>query len=58
MIRQSATGMRASKGMRALTPVVLDRLAAGLPTDELLKSYPSLTSDDVQASLEYATAEK
>ncbi len=37
-----------------MVSVVLDNVAAGLPTDELLKSYPSLIADDVQAALEYA----
>lgn len=37
-----------------MVAVVLDNVAAGLPTAELLKSYPSLTADDVQAALEYA----
>jgi uncharacterized protein (DUF433 family) len=37
-----------------MVSVVLDNVAAGLPTDELLKSYPSLTAPDVQAALEYA----
>jgi uncharacterized protein (DUF433 family) len=34
--------------------VVLDNLAAGIGTDELLKSYPTLTEADVQAALAYA----
>jgi uncharacterized protein (DUF433 family) len=47
-------GQACIKGTRIMVSVVLDNLAAGLPSDELLKSYPSLTVDDVQASLEYA----
>jgi uncharacterized protein (DUF433 family) len=37
-----------------MVAVVLDNLAAGVGTDELLKSYPTLSADDVQAALEYA----
>jgi len=34
--------------------VVLDNLAAGIETNELLASYPTLSVDDIQAALEYA----
>ncbi len=37
-----------------MVSVVLDNLAAGVRTDELLKSYPTLAPDDVQAALDYA----
>ncbi len=37
-----------------MVAVVLDNLAAGNSTDELLKSYPPLSLADVRASLEYA----
>jgi uncharacterized protein (DUF433 family) len=37
-----------------MVSVVLDNLAAGLRVEELLTSYPSLTADDIQATLEYA----
>ncbi len=37
-----------------MVAVVLDNLAAGVRTDELLKSYPTLSAEDVQAALEYA----
>jgi uncharacterized protein (DUF433 family) len=47
-------GQACIKGARIMVSVVLDNLAAGLRVDELLRSYPSLTPDDVQASLEYA----
>ncbi len=42
------------KGARVMVSVVLDNLAAGLTIDEILKSYPSLTSDSVQAAIAYA----
>ncbi len=37
-----------------MVSVVLDNLAAGVSTAELLKSYPTLSREDIQAALEYA----
>jgi len=37
-----------------MVSVILDNLAARVSPQELLKSYPTLTEDDIQASLEYA----
>jgi uncharacterized protein (DUF433 family) len=42
------------KGTRIMVAVVLDNLAAGVPTDEILHSYPSLKPEDVQAAMAYA----
>ncbi len=42
------------KGTRIMVSVVLDNLAAGVPIDEILESYPPLTRDDVQAAIRYA----
>jgi uncharacterized protein (DUF433 family) len=47
-------GKACIKGTRIMVSIVLDNLAAGVPTDELIKSYPTLSADDIQASLEYA----
>jgi uncharacterized protein (DUF433 family) len=47
-------GQACIKGTRVLVAAVLDNLAAGVPTDELLKSYPTLAADDIHAALEYA----
>ena len=41
-------------GTRIMASVVLDNLAAGVPIDEILDSYPSLDSDDVRAVLVHA----
>lgn len=38
-----------------MVSVVLDNLAAGLSEEEILKSYPSLKSDDIKACIAYAT---
>jgi len=40
-------------GTRIPVSVVLDNLAAGITADEIIRSYPSLTLDDVHASVAY-----
>ena len=47
-------GKACIKGTRVMVSVVLDNLAAGIGTEELLKSYPTLKAEDVQAALDYA----
>jgi uncharacterized protein (DUF433 family) len=42
------------KGTRIMVSVVLDNLAAGEPVDVILKSYPTLKPEDIQAALWYA----
>ena len=37
-----------------MVSVVLDNLAAGLGLEEILKSYPSLTREDIDAAIGYA----
>jgi uncharacterized protein (DUF433 family) len=49
-------GQACIKGTRIMVAVILDNLAASVQTDELLKSYPTLSADDIQAALEYAAA--
>ncbi len=39
---------------RVLVSVVLDNLAAGIPVEEILTSYPSRTRESVQAAIAYA----
>ncbi len=43
------------QGTRIPVTVVLDNLAEGLPVQELLASYPTLTHQDVLAALQYAS---
>lgn len=38
-----------------MVSVILDNLAAGVPADEIIRSYPPLTKEDIQAALGYAT---
>jgi uncharacterized protein (DUF433 family) len=47
-------GKACIKGTRVFVSVVLDNLATGLSPEDILKSYPSLTKDDIQASIAYA----
>ncbi len=41
------------KGTRIMVSVILDNLAGGVPTEAILKSYPSLDPEDVRAALGY-----
>ncbi|MGO8752419.1 MAG: DUF433 domain-containing protein [Thermoguttaceae bacterium] len=47
-------GQACVKGTRVPVAVVLDNVAAGVPNDEILHSYPSLKAEDVQAAIAYA----
>ena len=47
-------GRACIKGTRVMVAVVLDNLAAGLPTEEIVRSYPPLTPEDIQAAIVYA----
>lgn len=47
-------GKACIKGTRIMVSVILDNLAAGLSTEEILRSYPSLTYETIQAALTYA----
>ena len=41
-------------GTRVLVTTVLDNLAAGLKSEEIMRSYPSITRESVQAAMYYA----
>ena len=47
-------GKACIKGTRVMVSVVLDNLAAGLSAEEIVKSYPSLTREAIQAAIAYA----
>ena len=47
-------GQACIKGTRIMVPVVLDNLAAGLSAEEIIRSYPSLTPEAIQAAIAYA----
>lgn len=41
-------------GTRVMVSVILDNMAAGVPREELLRSYPSLRTHDIDLALKYA----
>ena len=43
------------RGTRIAVQTVLEFLAAGDSTEDVLEEYPALTRDDVQACLDYAS---
>ena len=42
------------RGLRISVEQILKALAAGVPTDDLLKDYPELEPEDIQAAIAYA----
>lgn len=42
------------KGTRVMVSVILDNLAAGMETEDILRSYPSLSREAIQAAISYA----
>lgn len=47
-------GKACIKGTRIMVSVILDNLAEGVGEEEILKSYPSLSPDDIKAAIAYA----
>jgi len=47
-------GKACIKGTRIMVSVILDNLAAGVSQEEILRSYPSLNLEDIQAAIAYA----
>ena len=50
------TGKPVVKGTRLAVEFIVDLLAQGWSEQEILKNYPGLTRDDIQACLHYASA--
>lgn len=48
-------GRACIEGTRIPVSVILDNLADGMTEEEILKSYPSLTKEDIKAAISYAT---
>jgi uncharacterized protein (DUF433 family) len=42
------------RGLRISVEQILKALAAGVPVDDLLKDYPELEPEDIQAAIAYA----
>ena len=51
---QVCHGRACITGTRVLVTTVLDNLAAGLDTEEIIRSYPSVTAESVRATMCYA----
>lgn len=47
-------GKACIRGTRIMVSVILDNIAAGIDTAEILASYPSLQPEDITAALGYA----
>ncbi|OHB80328.1 MAG: hypothetical protein A2V98_24275 [Planctomycetes bacterium RBG_16_64_12] len=47
-------GKACIKGTRVMVSVVLDNVAAGISTEQILEDYPSLAPEDIQAAISYA----
>jgi uncharacterized protein (DUF433 family) len=47
-------GKACIRGTKIMVSVILDNIAASVDDDELLTSYPSLKSEDINAALGYA----
>lgn len=47
-------GKACIKGTRIMVSVILDNLAEGVNETEILKSYPSLKTEDIKAAIAYA----
>ena len=44
------------RGTRLAVEFIIDLLAQGWPESEILRNYPGLTAQDIQACLSYASA--
>jgi len=47
-------GKACIKGSRIMVSIILDNLADNMSEQEILKSYPSLTIEDIKAAISYA----
>jgi uncharacterized protein (DUF433 family) len=47
-------GKACIKGTRIMISIILDNLAAGEEISTILRSYPTLKAEDIQAALQYA----
>ncbi|MBV9125598.1 MAG: DUF433 domain-containing protein [Planctomycetes bacterium] len=42
------------KGTRIMVSIILDYLTGGEPVEEILRQYPTLKAEDIQAAMGYA----
>ena len=50
---QICHGRACIKGTRIMVAAILDNLAAGISPEEILKSYPTLCTEDIKAAISY-----
>ncbi|NJP12206.1 MAG: DUF433 domain-containing protein [Leptolyngbyaceae cyanobacterium RU_5_1] len=48
-------GKPSIKGTRLAVELIIDLLAQGWSTDEILRNYPGISLEDIQACLSYAS---
>lgn len=53
---QILVGKPVIKGTRLAVEFIVDLMAQGWSKEELLRNYPGITEDDLQACLQYASA--
>jgi uncharacterized protein (DUF433 family) len=53
---QICHGKPCVKGTRIMVSVILDNLAVSVSPDDILRSYPSLKFEDIQATIAYAAS--
>jgi len=51
---QVCHGKACIKGTRVMVSIILDYLQAGETRDEILRQYPTLQAEDIQAAIGYA----
>ncbi|MFO0969696.1 MAG: DUF433 domain-containing protein [Gemmataceae bacterium] len=51
---QVCHGQLCAKGTRVFVTIILDSLAEGAGRDEILRRYPSLTPEHIDAAMAYA----
>ncbi|MBU2601895.1 MAG: DUF433 domain-containing protein, partial [Actinobacteria bacterium] len=51
---ETCHGKARIRGARVPVAVVLDNVAAGLSTEEIIAEYPSLQAEDIRAAMAYA----
>ncbi|NBD35477.1 MAG: DUF433 domain-containing protein [Chloroflexi bacterium] len=52
--RQVKGGRACIRGMRITVSLILNLIANGMSTEEILEAYPYLEPEDIQAALNYA----
>ena len=49
-------GRACMRGMRITVSLVVNLVANGMSTDEILREYPELENEDIRQALQYASA--